>query len=112
MTAKYTFAEYFAGIGLVGLGLGSSGSQIRQRHRSQEARDVRPALATTKRYLVGDIYDVDPAEIPVTTLATASFPCIDLSLAGNRAGIKGKHSGAFWGFVHILGAMGEDGRRW
>jgi DNA (cytosine-5)-methyltransferase 1 len=35
-------------------------------------------------------------------LATASFPCIDLSLAGNLKGIGGQYSSAFWGFIEIL----------
>jgi len=39
------------------------------------------------------------------TLATASFPCNDLSLAGSRNGLDGKQSGAFWGFIHVLEQM-------
>jgi DNA (cytosine-5)-methyltransferase 1 len=39
------------------------------------------------------------------TLATASFPCNDLSLAGSRDGLRGKQSSAFWGFVRILDEM-------
>ncbi len=42
-------------------------------------------------------------------LATASFPCNDLSLAGARAGLKGKQSSAYWGFVRIMREM-EDRR--
>jgi DNA (cytosine-5)-methyltransferase 1 len=39
------------------------------------------------------------------TLATASFPCNDLSLAGSRSGLAGKQSGAFWGLMTLLEAM-------
>ena len=31
--------------------------------------------------------------IPPVELATASFPCTDVSLAGNRAGLAGAESG-------------------
>jgi DNA (cytosine-5)-methyltransferase 1 len=59
-------------------------------------------------YRVGDIFEVDPNTVPSTTLATCSFPCIDLSLAGNMNGMmNGNHSSAFWGFVKILEAQGD-----
>ncbi len=59
-------------------------------------------------YLLSDIFELDPRSIPSTTLATCSFPCIDLSLAGNLDGINGKHSSAFWGFVQTLKRKGVD----
>jgi DNA (cytosine-5)-methyltransferase 1 len=40
-------------------------------------------------------------------LATASFPCNDLSLAGGRKGLAGSQSSAFWGFVDVLRKLGE-----
>jgi DNA (cytosine-5)-methyltransferase 1 len=43
-----------------------------------------------------DIHLLDVAEVPQTTLATASFPCNDLSLAGARKGLAGENSSAFW----------------
>ncbi|MGB3136847.1 MAG: DNA (cytosine-5-)-methyltransferase, partial [Nodosilinea sp.] len=55
-----------------------------------------------KHYKVHDIFSICPADIPDTILATASFPCVDLSLAGNLKGINGRHSSAFWGFTQIL----------
>jgi DNA (cytosine-5)-methyltransferase 1 len=53
-------------------------------------------------FVVEDIHKLHASEIPTVTLATASFPCNDLSLAGARAGLKGKQSSAFYGFVQIL----------
>ncbi len=49
---------------------------------------------------------LDPGAIPDVTLATASFPCNDLSLAGARKGLAGEQSSAFWGFIDILTQMG------
>ena len=36
---------------------------------------------------------------------TASFPCIDLSLAGHYRGLAGEHSSTFFGFAKVLEAM-------
>jgi DNA (cytosine-5)-methyltransferase 1 len=49
-----------------------------------------------------DIFSISPSDIPNTLLATASFPCIDLSLAGNMKGLDGEHSSSFWGFTRVL----------
>ena len=62
-----------------------------------------------EHYIIDDIFKLNPAAIPNTTLATCSFPCIDLSLAGNMSGIiNGNHSSAFWGFINILKAQGDS----
>ncbi len=39
-------------------------------------------------------------------LATASFPCIDLSLAGHYRGFEGEHSSTFFAFSKVLKALG------
>ena len=53
--------------------------------------------------------DVGALAAPVD-LVTASFPCTDLSLAGNRSGLAGKHSSAFWALIRILeGLQGNQG---
>lgn len=58
-------------------------------------------------FVVEDIHKLQAGEVPTVTLATASFPCNDLSLAGARAGLKGKQSSAFYGFVRILRELKE-----
>lgn len=59
-------------------------------------------------YTVEDIFKLDSKLIPPANLATCSFPCIDLSLAGNMRGIRaGAHSSAFWGFVRVLKEQGR-----
>src|SRR5208283_2371742 len=55
---------------------------------------------------LGDVHKLAADAIPTVGLATASFPCNDLSLAGARRGLAGQHSGAFWGFVKALKEMG------
>lgn len=100
-------AEFFAGIGLVGLGLESAG------WRMAFANDIDPQkqelfcehFKTDKgKYLVEDVHRLGTqiARIPTVALATASFPCNDLSLAGSRSGLSGTQSSAFWGFIDVL----------
>lgn len=110
LTVVKTFAEYFAGIGLMRVGLEQTGWSIRYandidvdkwdmyRHHFDDAQD---------HFVLGDIHKLKSAEIPTTHLATASFPCNDLSLAGMRSGLQGKQSSAFWGFIRILEEMGR-----
>ncbi len=58
-------------------------------------------------YVLGDIRDVQGCSVPKVDIATASFPCVDLSLAGNRKGLDGEQSGLFFEFSRVLREMGE-----
>jgi DNA (cytosine-5)-methyltransferase 1 len=111
-TPPLTVAEYFAGVGLVRMGLEPQGWQV------VWANDISPKKHemyltffpdSESHYIVDDIFDVPASDVPRTTLATCSFPCINLSLAGNMEGISGEHSSAFWGFVNILKAQSDSG---
>lgn len=107
-TSNYplTFTEYFAGIGLVRMGLQPFDWQVAFANDISEKKyemykTFFPDVEL--HYRVEDIFNIDSSSIPSTTLATCSFPCIDLSLAGNMNGLlDGKHSSAFWGFIKIL----------
>lgn len=107
-----TVAEYFAGIGLVRMGLQSHGWQVAFANDISEKKyEMYEAFFPNARehYIIGNVFDLDPASIPPTTLATCSFPCVDLSLAGNMSGmISGDHSSAFWGFARVLKAQGKS----
>jgi DNA (cytosine-5)-methyltransferase 1 len=104
-TEPLTCSEYFAGIGLVRLGLEQAGWNVIFANDWAAEKQAMYAAHFTDRsahYQLENIFDLNPVKIPPTLLATASFPCIDLSLAGNQQGIEGKHSSAFWGFIRIL----------
>lgn len=105
-----TFAEFFAGIGLVRAGLELQGWTI------AFANDIDPKKQEMyqghfgedeEHFLLGDIHDLQAPDLPTVTLATASFPCKDLSLAGSREGLGGEHSSAFWGFIQVLDCRGN-----
>lgn len=59
--------------------------------------------------VVDDICNLVGADIPDVDVATASFPCVDMSLAGNLAGLGGERSGLITEFCRILEEMGDDG---
>ena len=107
-----TFAEFFAGIGLLRLGLENAGWKAKFANDIDENKfemywdNFQDAGET---YLLGDVHDLTSSDIPPVTLATASFPCTDLSLAGYRRGLSGDQSGTFWVFTRLLQQM--DGQR-
>lgn len=105
-----TFAEFFAGIGLMRMGLERQGWAVRY------ANDIDPQKLdmyrgqfndTDQHFVLDDIHHIDAESIPTVALATASFPCTDLSLAGTRTGLAGKQSSAFWGFIRTLEVLGH-----
>ena len=56
-------------------------------------------------FVLDDVHNVNGKDIPDIELATASFPCNDLSLAGARHGLAGSQSSAFWGFMDAIKGM-------
>jgi DNA (cytosine-5)-methyltransferase 1 len=106
------FAEFFAGIGLVRAALEPLGFQ------PMWANDIEPmkqshyvANHSSEEFLLGDIRHVHADQLPQDLeLATSSFPCIDLSLAGNRNGLAGEHSGMFWEFARVMAELKKQGR--
>ena len=96
-------AEFFAGIGLVRMALERCGWRV------TFANDIDPnkfqiyeANFGSDHFHLQDVHKLTPKAIPEVSLATASFPCVDLSLAGNRDGLDGSESAAYWGFHRLL----------
>ncbi len=106
------FAEFFAGIGLIHEALKDTGwdcvyandidakkEAMYKGHFGPSPYFHREDVWETER-IVGEI------EQP-PFLATASFPCTDLSLAGHWQGFDGDKSSTYFGFIHVLQALGE-----
>jgi DNA (cytosine-5)-methyltransferase 1 len=107
-----TIAEFFAGIGLMRIGLEKAGWHFAlandiDRDKWQMYTDH---FGDTGEFIVEDIHKLKSSQVPTVSLATASFPCNDLSLAGARHGLAGAQSSAFWGFVDVLKAMKSECR--
>jgi DNA (cytosine-5)-methyltransferase 1 len=107
---RKTFAEFFAGVGLMRMGL------ERQGWGAEFANDIDSEKHEMyvghyeqdgSTYVVDDVHKISATQVPSVTLATASFPCNDLSLAGARGGIKTGASSSFWGFVSIIRELGK-----
>jgi DNA (cytosine-5)-methyltransferase 1 len=112
-SAKPKVIEFFAGIGLARMGLESAGFELTW------ANDYEPdkhamylgqfGELDSHTFKLGDIATVSGADLPKdASLAWASSPCTDLSLAGSRAGLAGTQSGTFWHFTRLLGELGAD----
>jgi DNA (cytosine-5)-methyltransferase 1 len=107
-----TSCEFFAGIGLVDEALRRSGWQC------SYANDIDPKkrqmyeghYGPSPHYHEGDVWQVDQvlSRIPGRPfLATASFPCTDMSLAGKRRGLAGEQSGSLFGFLQVIEQLGD-----
>jgi DNA (cytosine-5)-methyltransferase 1 len=105
------FYEFFAGGGMARAGLGP-------HWRCAFANDFDPAKARAyaaahgdEELRVGDVWALGAGDLPGRAcLAWASFPCQDLSLAGERRGLSAPRSGAFWGFWRLMSALDREGR--
>ena len=111
MGAEKTFCEFFAGIGLVGEGLRPSGwSCVYANDINADKQELYEALnGPSPYYHLGDVNRTAEivARVPGrTALATASFPCVDLSLAGHYRGLEGRESSTFFAFAEVLKTLG------
>ena len=101
-----TIMEFFAGIGLVRYAFEKEGWLVKF------ANDIDPAKRKIydlnfhgADFIPGDIKLIKAADLPEVTLATSSFPCTDVSLAGGRMGLKGEQSGAVLPFLDLMKQM-------
>lgn len=107
----HTFVEFFAGIGLIHAAIAPLGwhcllanDNAIDKVKIYQANHPETAVSDL------DIRRLSVEDIPTSELATASFPCIDLSQAGGRTGINGDHSGIVWSFLDHIAKLVKDGR--
>ena len=114
MATGKTFLEFFAGIGLVRLGLKSSGWEcVYANDISEKKMEMYlDQFPNSEHFHRQDIWNSENVAACITeraSLATASFPCTDLSLAGHMRGLDGKHSGTLFGFIKVMRRLKERG---
>jgi DNA (cytosine-5)-methyltransferase 1 len=104
-------ADFFAGMGLVSLALSNNGWEIGYAldHSGLKRRMYEHHFGVG-HYHQDDIKDVHGKDLPQVTLAHASFPCTDTSVAGSRGGLDTGESSTFWQFVRILAEMGDQAK--
>jgi DNA (cytosine-5)-methyltransferase 1 len=107
-----TYFEFFAGGGMVHAGLGASWTCVFANDFSAKKAASYQANWGADAMHVGDIADVKAEQLlGHVDLAWASFPCQDLSLAGNCAGLSGSRSGTFWSFVKLMQDLQQQQRK-
>src|ERR1700682_4803085 len=97
MVLEKTAADFFAGIGLASAGLTNQQWVIRYAldHSVAKQRMYERHFGVG-HYHPLDIKDIKGLDLPRITLAHASFPCTNTSVAGSRGGIDSGESSAFW----------------
>jgi DNA (cytosine-5)-methyltransferase 1 len=104
--------EFFAGGGLARMGFGNDWSCVFANDISRKKAEVYKAnFHPAEEFLLLDVAKVLPKDIPdAATVAWASFPCQDLSLAGNGKGLQAERSGTFWPFWSLINGLEFEGR--
>jgi len=107
-----TFYEFFAGIGLVRLGLEADGWKCLWANDVSESKlDFYERNFGKEETQLADIWHLKSSELPEAAfMATASFPCTDLSVAGYRKGLRGSESSTFFAFERLLRELDSDSR--
>lgn len=106
-----SFYEFFAGGGMVRMGLGPRWSCLFANDFDQKKARVYRRNWGDDVLDTRDVREVQVSDLPgYADLAWGSFPCQDLSLAGSGAGLDGHRSGTFWTFLSLMEALIDEGR--
>lgn len=107
-----SYFEFFAGGGMARAGLGENWNCLFANDISAKKCEAYRTNWGDDHLWVGDVFKVKTSQLAgQADLAWGSFPCQDLSLAGNGEGLDGERSGAFWGFWKIVRALNREGRK-
>ena len=105
------FLEFFAGAGMARAGLGLDWTCTFANDSDARKSAAYAANWGKQGLVVGDVGALTTADLPgVADLAWASPPCQDVSLAGDRVGLAGARSGAFWPFWKLTQGLRGEGR--
>jgi DNA (cytosine-5)-methyltransferase 1 len=105
--APWTMDEFFAGSGLVAYGLKNMFKPVWANDICPKKAAVYEANFGSNYFVLDDIKHIGGANLPYANLSWASFPCQDLSLAGNIKGIDASRSGLVWEYLRVLQEMPE-----
>lgn len=106
-TTKPLAQDFFAGSGLVSLALSSKFNIVFANDISKEKAAVYRANHGENNLVLEDVAKLCGANIPAADLSWASFPCQDLSLAGNGLGLNGKRSSLVFEWLRCIKEMSE-----
>lgn len=106
------FYEFFSGGGMARIGLGQGWRCLFANDMDdKKAAAYRANFNDAPELKVCDVAALSSSDLPgAADLAWASFPCQDLSLAGNRGGLAAERSGAFWPFWRLMQGLVAENR--
>ncbi len=104
---KPTSLDFFAGSGLATEGLKKFFDTIWANDNSIKKAQVFQANHGSGVFHSGPIEQVVGKEVPNALLSWGSFPCQDLSLAGNMGGLSKSRSGLFWQWLRVMDELRE-----
>ena len=96
-----TFISLFAGVGGFDLGFERAGMKCAAQVEKDKAAHGVLAHHWPGVHRLADIHDVGRHNLPGCDVVCGGFPCQDLSVAGNRAGLAGARSGLFYEMTRI-----------
>lgn len=106
-----SFYEFFAGGGMARAGLGKDWECLFANDIDVKKGATYAANWGSEHLKIEGVGALMAVDLPVgADLAWASFPCQDLSLAGDYVGLKGERSGTVWPFWRLMKALREEGR--
>lgn len=105
--SKLAFLDFFAGSGLVSEGLRGFFEPIWANDICNKKSAVFCANHPSEIFHIGPIEKIRGSDLPSANLSWGSFPCQDLSLAGNMKGISSTRSGLVWEWLRVMDEMKE-----
>jgi DNA (cytosine-5)-methyltransferase 1 len=110
--SKSVWYEFFSGGGMARLGLGTNWRcAFANDNCEKKVAAYRGYFGPSPELRETDVGNLTTKDLPgIPNLVWASFPCQDLSLAGNGAGLDGHRSGTFRPFWKLVQGLVREGR--
>ena len=106
-----TFYEFFAGAGMVRLGLGPDWTCLLANDNDVDKATSYARNFTVHALKIDDVACLTAADLPGRAdLAWSKLSLPGMSLAGGRAGLEGERSATFWDFWGLMMALRAEGR--
>ncbi len=106
-SGRFTCLDFFAGSGLVSAAMANQFETVWANDISEKKALVFNANIKEQVLDIRPIETVDGHKLPSVDLSWGSFPCQDLSLAGDMNGLYASRSGLFWQWLRVMDEMRE-----
>ena len=104
VASRFTFAEFFSGIGGFRLALEAAGGQCVFACEYCHFAQATYRQNWPRSHVVGDIHRIDAAQVPRHDVLAAGFPCQSFSNAGRLGRLADERGQLFYELIRIIGA--------